>query len=566
MYGWVIAKNIDISFLSESNAKQYFVDGYNVFVNVMNKFKKDTVFRFEEGKICLLDGVILNKKELLQKKQENSWGDLVEHLAFEADFPNVLRGCFNGIIYDRDKKVFTVYTNHIGDRPVYYNFYKDKMLISSNYNYMLEVLKYNNIPLTVNKAAAQYMLTYGYMIEDATFCQEVYRLLPGMKLNIIDNNAEQYEFTRYYQISNEENLSITEAEAIELIDQSFRKAVKREFEKDKEYGYKHLVDLSGGLDSRMVSWVANDMGYKDQLNISYCKEGYYDEKISKEIAKYLNHEYVFKYLDDKKFLYDIEEITEKNFCAATYFGITGGNRLLKSLNMNLFGLEHTGQLGDALLSTFYQKKADNFSVPVFGEKVYSTYLECEFDESVLNKYKNKELFAINERGFLGACSSHSIRQNYTEVSSPFLDIDFMDICLSIPFEIRKNHNLYLKWIEKKYPDALQFAWEKTRVKMTKGWRVKSKIKMIGIKIKHIIEKHVMKKQYTDTMNPFEYWYGEDENVKKFLNDYYRENKKYLMVLEEKERTQIENMFEHSNAIDKMLVLTAIAGVKKIYVK
>ena len=30
--------------------------------------------------------------------------------------------------------------------------------------------------------------------------------------------------------------------------------------------------------------------------------------------------------------------------------------------------------------------------------------------------------------------------------------------------------------------------------------------------------------------------------------------------------QIKNMFEHSNAIDKMLVLTAIAGVKKIYVK
>ena len=73
----------------------------------------------------------------------------------------------------------------------------------------------------------------------------------------------------------------------------------------------------------------------------------------KEIAKYLNHEYMFKYLDDKKFLYDIEEITEKNFCAATYFGITGGNQLLKSLNMGIFGLEHTGQIGDAILSTFY---------------------------------------------------------------------------------------------------------------------------------------------------------------------------------------------------------------------
>lgn len=566
MYGWVVAKNIDISILCESNAKQYFVDGYNIFLNVMNKFEKDTIFRFEEGKICLLDGVILNKKELLDEKQESIWQTLFEKLALQEDFPSVLRGSFNGIIYDRDKNKFTVYTNHVGDRPVYYYFDKDKMLIASNYNYMLKVLKYNNIFLSVNQMAAKYMVTYGYMLEDVTFCKEIHRLLPGTKLNIKGNNVEEYELIRYYQVNNEEDLSITEEQAIELVDQGFRKAVKREFEKDEEYGYKHLVDLSGGLDSRMVSWVANDMGYKDQLNISYCKEGYYDEKISKEIAKYLNHEYMFKYLDDKKFLYDIEEITEKNFCAATYFGITGGNRLLKSLNMGIFGLEHTGQIGDAILSTFYQKKADNFSAPVFGEKVYSCYLKCEFDESILKKYKNKELFAINERGFLGACSSHFIRQNYTEVSSPFFDVDFMDICLSIPFEIRKNHNLYLKWIEKKYPDALQFVWEKTRVKMTNGWRVKSKIKMIGIKIKHIIEKYVMKKQYTDAMNPFEYWYSQDEKIREFLNNYYRENKEYLMKLEENDRNRIQNMFEHSNAIDKMLVLTAIAGVKKIYVK
>lgn len=72
-----------------------------------------------------------------------------------------------------------------------------------------------------------------------------------------------------------------------------------------------MVDLSGGLDSRMVSWVANDMGYKEQLNISYCKEGYYDEKISKEIAKYLNHEYIFKYLDDKNFYMILKKLQIK---------------------------------------------------------------------------------------------------------------------------------------------------------------------------------------------------------------------------------------------------------------
>ena len=68
------------------------------------------------------------------------------------------------------------------------------------------------------------------------------------------------------------------------------------------------------------------------------------------------------------------------------------------------------------------------------------------------------------------------------------------------------------------------------------------------------------------MNPFEYWYSKMKKIREFLNTYYRENEEYLMQLENNDISQIKNMFEHSNAIDKMLVLTAIAGVKKIYVK
>lgn len=566
MYGWIIAKNIDLSFLNEQNAKRYSVKEYNIFVNVMNKFRNDTLFVFDEDKIRLLDGVILNKKELLEARNESDWKSVFEQLIVQKDFPNVLRGCFNGVLYDEIDNQIVVYTNHVGDRPIYYYFEEDKMLISSNYNYMLEVLKHHCIDISGNLMAVECMLTYGYMLEDVTFCNEIHRLLPGSKLVIKTDEKNSHEIRRYYEIDNTEDQNMTEEEAIERIDRYFRKSIQREFEKDIEYGYKHLVDLSGGLDSRMVCWVADEMGYKDQVNVSYCKAGYYDEKISKEIAQYLNHEYIFKFLDDKKFLYDIELLMNKNFCAATYFGITGGNRMLQSLNMQLFGLEHTGQLGDVLLSTFYEVESENFAPPVFGEKAYSNYMQYEFDHEILKRYKNKEVFALNARGFLGACSTHIIRQNYTEVASPFLDVDFMNACLSIPFHIRKNHNIYLKWIEKKYPKALEFQWEKTRVKMTKGWEWRSKFKMLGVRGKHAVEKYLLKKQYTDTMNPFEYWYKEDSQIKAYLDSYYHENKHYLEVFDRNKVKEIEGMFENSNVVDKMLVLSAIAGVKKVYDK
>lgn len=566
MYGWVIAKNIDIHLLKEENAKRYLIDGYQIYVNVMNKFNKDTIFDFETENIQLLDGVILNKKELLETYHQSDWKNVFETISSQGDFPNQLRGCFNGVLYNKEKKSITAFTNQIGDRTVYYYIDNEHLIISSNYNYMLDVLKYNHISLTVNVTAAKYMLTYGYMLDDETFCEQIHRLLPGSKICINENDIFNYKIQYYFQIDNTVNVSYTEKQAIEAIDSSFRKAIKREFEKDREYGYRHLVDLSGGLDSRMTCWVADEMGYKDQVNISYCKSDYYDEKISKEIAAYLNHEYIFKYLDDKKFLYDIEEIMEKNFCSAIYFGITGGNRLLKSLNMQIFGLEHTGQVGDAILSTFYNNEEENYSKPVFGEKQYSKYLKFIFDNEILNKYENKELFAINTRGFLGACSSHLIRQNYTEVVSPFLDVDFMNTCFSIPFSMRKNHYIYLKWIEKKYPKALEFQWEKTRVKMINGWKWRSKIKFAGIKIKHGVEKILLKKQYDDGMNPFEYWYNQDSEIKNVIELYYKKNCQYLSVFDENERIQIKNMFTASDAVDKMLVMSTLESIKKVYQK
>ena len=40
------------------------------------------------------------------------------------------------------------------------------------------------------------------------------------------------------------------------------------------------------------------------------------------------------------------------------------------------------------------------------------------------------------------------------------------MCYDIPVEMRMNHNLYKKWIIKKYPKAADFKWEKIDDKIT----------------------------------------------------------------------------------------------------
>lgn len=450
MFGWCISRKLNIDALKNDNdlGMYYEIDEYFAFEHTKKKFKNDVQFVCFQDELRILDGFILNKQELMDEYGEQDWKILYKMLTEQENFPQMLRGCFNGATYKKDEDRLEVFTNQVGDRPVYYYIEGETFLISSNYNYILRVLKANGITLSADENAVNYMLTYGYMIDATTFCKQVKRLLPGQLLSIEQGNQNNAIIKQYYKLTNRNPRDISEEEAIELIDKAFRKGIKREFEKDKEYGYEHLVDLSGGMDSRMTSWVAHEMGYVDQLNISYCKSGYYDEKIAKKIAEYLNHEFLFKFLDDKKFVYDIERLTEENFAASPYIGITGGERLLRALNMDIFGLEHTGQLGDVILSTFFATQEEIFSKPVFGDKMYSNYLKCDFDKSILEQHENREIFAMYARGFLGTCSTHLIRQNYTEVVSPFLDVDFMEACFSLPFHMRKGHYIYLKWIEK----------------------------------------------------------------------------------------------------------------------
>lgn len=61
--------------------------------------------------------------------------------------------------------------------------------------------------------------------------------------------------------SNKYNLyNIPEDEIIQESDDRFRNAIRHEYDKDREYGYKHLTDLSSGLDSRMAMWIEKKWG------------------------------------------------------------------------------------------------------------------------------------------------------------------------------------------------------------------------------------------------------------------------------------------------------------------
>lgn len=560
MHGWIFTKNLKISqtgVLREGNLIKK--KSYSVYLNLLGKFPGDIIKEFTDEKACFQDGYVENIQELNEEYDSKNWKTTFMKMSVEECFAEKMRGGFCGFSYDSCNNTIHIYSDQVGNKAVYYMMKKEAVIVASNIYFMIKVLKDNAIQYHIDGKAVDYLLSYGYMLDQSTVVTEIKRVLPGEWVTVTPNEIQS---KIYYMIHNDYSQELSEREAIERIDGAFRQAVKREFEKDREYGYKHLVDLSGGLDSRMVCWVAHEMGYTKQLNLSYARKNYIDYKVSQKIALELHHMYFFNPLDDANWMMDIEEIVKVNNGAAPYCASTGSNRCLKNINNNLYGIEHTGMVGDAILSTFYKDETVAHGKPVSGLNKYSEILNIQTESKILEKYHNQELFALYTRGLLGAQSSYMIRQEYFETGSPFLDVDFLNVCFKLPYKYRNRHYIYLKWIKEKYPAAAEFGWEKwggvkPRLnhifcrKIVTSWRIfKSMLSALS------------RKPSFDNMNPIDYWYQKDKRVKEYMDSYYNYYRK-IEGLDMKNKEKVQIMYENGSVMEKAMALTVLA-IARLY--
>lgn len=555
MKGWLYCKNLRCNFGEKGQGTIEKSGEGLLYTNLLDKFYHDTI-KCKDG--FLLDGYISNKNELFRENGIKDWEKLYRVLCKDDAFPDQLRGGFSGSYYNEDGgKVFFV--DHLGSKPLFYCSLKDKFVISSNLGWVIEILTENKIQYHFNELAAKYMLTYGYMLDDTTFICEIKRVLPGNKIVVKEENCD---IIQYYCPTITHPQNMTEDEAVYMIDKAFRKAVKREFDKDREYGYEHLVDLSGGLDSRMVAWVAHEMGYTKQTNYTYCKAKYLDFKISSRIASDLQHEYYFKQLDDFQWIYEIEDNLKLNNGSALFCAITGGRDCLANFDKKRYGIEHTGMLGDVIISCFAEDEQNACKAPGFGSNQYSTLLSYDFSQELLDKYENQEIFDVYTRGFLGAMSTYPIRQNYFEVGSPFLDVDFIEACFSVPVKYRKNHNIYLKWMKQFYKRATKYGWEKWAGIPPKKELGLVRDGMFAIRKVRRMVRSLCGYAINDTMNPIDFWYAKDEKTQNFFESYFNKNINNACISQEL-REDITRLFKEGSAEEKMQAITVL-GMLQLY--
>ena len=589
MPGFLIHIGKDSFPFAQETRKKLVVDrmegpGYCVERRVVNKFMNDRLFFEDNNYVVVVEGVVLNNHQLIEQYGASDWGDCVKrmYLRLGEAFFNEFRGSFSGALFDKSADKWIVYTDHIGDKQVFYTDVPGGYLLGSEIGFLVEARKKNALPVSIDETGCYMSLTHGFCFDDKTLVREVHKLIAGHYLEITQAGIRTI---RYHQFSNVPDESMTEVDAVEGIDRLFRQAIRRQFEKDREYGYRHLACLSGGLDSRMTVWVAHQMGYTDQLNITFSQSGYLDFSVAQQIAIDLHHDWLFKPLDGGDCIDMIDQITSITYGSANYFGLAHGKSMEDLINYDPFGIIHTGQIGDSIIGTFFKKNEYNLEYGI-GQSAYSLELiERLLDYRIQGEYRNEEIFCLYTRAFTGADQGLLTFQENSESCSPFTDVDFLEYCYRIPLQLRYGHKVYFDWILKKYPEAAEYVWEHTGKKISSFKNIKRKyVQIAGKQIPSIGNPDFLKwlkgsllrrlglrkkgeKAKTivmatkNSMNPVDYWYNTNPRLKSFMDGYWEENNHIVPDGQLKE--DMTHLYKDCVLYDKLQCLSVLSAMKLI---
>lgn len=539
----------------------------------LDKFLDDKLFYEDEDIIIVLEGVILNKLDLCKGI---AWSRRFKQMFCDNGISciNDLRGPFSGAVFCKTAQEWYFFTSQIGDKMVFYYNYSSVLIVANSFEDVFQSIKKMDKQMHVDQVAIYDLLTFGFMTSDHTLIEGVHRIEAGHYIKWKDGKLTVHQYHRFDITQDSYNRS--ETQHIDTLDELFIKAVRKQFDKDLEYGYKHLTGLSGGLDSRLTTWVACEQGYADNIvSFEFGKANYLDELIAKQVAEKLNIELLIKPLDDARFLLEYAEAIKTNAGLSIFYGTAHGNSLYRLINFSDFGLVHTGD--EQLFWKLMPRDDYRDTIPGRMEYAYSRTLEKKY-QIVGRTYNHLWEFWMYTRGFLGNLNSTNAKNDYALHCCPFLDVEFIQYVYSMPLELWDDDYIYTKWYQAKYPDACKIPVERYKGAKIGASSLCKKIYRarhlgLGGTVNVLLQKaginqKLFKTVFKNDMNPLEYWYRTKPNVANKMND----DAKRIMeaircgkILDEEVLDNMKNLYHTGSVLEKIQVMTILSAIDRYVV-
>ena len=556
---------------SDSSALLFENEKVQIAFSPMPKFNDDKVFADTEKYFFLTDGVIFNIAEMCKSHSASGLKELIP-LLYEQNgehFFNEFRGSFSGVFYDKNRDILLIYNDHIGDRMIFFAQADDSFYFSTDLKQLVQTLP-DSFERKIDDVFVLSMLSYGYSPNCQTLIKGINRVSSGCYLKISGGKMEEIQYHRFANNPNQND----EKTNIERLDALFRQAVGRILDKNKQYGYRNVMPLSAGLDSRMTVWVARQLTDEPIENVTYSQSGYYDETTPKEIAKTLGDKMHFKPLDGGDYLKNVDRAVQLTSGLVNY---SGAAQVIDSFDdlsdKDTIGVVATGMLGDIIVGTGYTQNDVNQSFK-FGDGALSKKLLPLLQQSagnrLLENYPNREIYYLYVRGFNCAnLGSPLVFQEFTESFSPFYDTDLLEFAYTIPLSQRFGNEIYDRWILTKYPEAARWKHNGERT-------IGKKMRMVPVLGKSIPLKDlparmamfVLKKTHIHnydklesgrSMNPIDSWLAGNQPLREYIDNYFKENIGRCDKIGMKET--ISGFYDSGTSFEKLQVISLLAGIK-----
>lgn len=537
------------------------MEGLSISQWTLNKFMQDKLFLQNEHYAYALEGVILNRNELEHTYSEH-W---MEHL-YEQEgetFFRHLRGTFQGIFYDKQKKIGLLFVDQLGSKPLYYYLQKKRQVL-----FDCDIMRIGQRS-GIHQADLCYaygLLSFGYSPTEHTPLQGITRLQAGEYLRMSEESVEKKQYHRFDNAEKSYNID----QATKQLEHLFRQAVQRILDKNAEYHLQNLMPLSAGLDSRMTVLTARELGAKI-TTFTFSQTGYYDHTCAQDICKTLQIPWHFATLDGGLYLRDIDYNTRISGTQVQYIGPALVNWGINQVPHENVGVIASGMLGDIVINTYLQKKRYYYGLGAFS-KVMLKPLRPLLPSDFMNRYANADIYYLYVRGMQFAnMGAPSVFQLFTETCSPFCDVDVLEFCMHLPHSLRWNYALYDAWILRYHPTAAQWLHNGT---IQIGKREKQ-ILLAGrvMPIREIMQRatrYLLKKLHIcdlyklkqgESMNPLDDWLQSNVALRNELQSYFDTH--LPLIRNHILAKDLQYLYTKGNAIEQASVLTYLSVVSQL---
>lgn len=553
--------NLHISVPTDSrlNCTHITLDSWSIDRQTLHKFENHKFFIDEPSFFFSTDGVILNRDELLAKYHCTNFSELVDLLYKQLGetFFGCFRGSFSGVFYDKEKQLMLVFMDQTGTRLLFWEqVADDDIRISSD----LCWLSAQKPDIQWDQLGLYELLTYGYMPSHHTIVDGIRRLPAGQYLRIENNSCKQLIYHRFTNKS----IRRTQEEEIQGVDKLFRQAVQRVLKVNAEYNYSNIFPLSAGLDSRMANLVANRLTNRPIENFTYGFPTEEDVIVAQSIAKYLSHKWHFISQEGAHFYSNVDTCVRRSGMQVFYSGFAEATDSFSTIPENSIGIILTGIGGDDILASPLNRSTRHYN---YGECALCNIQYPEqkplIPQRFYTQYATRNIFYLYARTFeCHAMGSPLAFQHYTESSSPYMDVDFLEFVFSIPEKRRKSYRLYDQWVQTCYPEATQWKHNGATISnRTPEVHIFHRHIPIGSIVKQIIW-YILKR-----LHIHDFYYSELRKnyaayAEPIWKKYFEENKHFLPNCGQIAEC-INSQYKTGNFQEKVQAMTVLASIKVI---